>query len=37
MDNVLIVEDLEATNAFLIELILELQSETTVDGPLVGS
>src|SRR5215470_7205098 len=35
MDNVLIVvEDLEATKAFFIE--LGLEGETTVEGPLVG-
>src|SRR5438552_18941070 len=38
MDNVLIVvEDLEAVKAFFIELGLELEGETTVEGPLVGS
>ena len=38
MDNVLIVvDDLEATKAFFIELGLELEGETTVEGPLVGS
>src|SRR3954462_3378427 len=37
MDNVLIVvEDLEATKAFFIELGLRLEGETTVDGPLIG-
>lgn len=37
MDNVLIVvEDLEAVKAFFIELGLELEGETTVEGPLVG-
>jgi catechol 2,3-dioxygenase-like lactoylglutathione lyase family enzyme len=37
MDNVLIVvDDLEATKAFFIELGLELEGETTVEGPLVG-
>jgi catechol 2,3-dioxygenase-like lactoylglutathione lyase family enzyme len=37
MDNVLIVvDDLEAVKAFLIELGLTLEGETTVDGPLVG-
>src|SRR5579871_2216149 len=37
MDNVLIVvDDLEAAKAFFIELGLELEGETTVDGPLVG-
>jgi catechol 2,3-dioxygenase-like lactoylglutathione lyase family enzyme len=38
MDNVLIVvDDLEATKAFFIELGLELEGETIVEGPLVGS
>ena len=38
MDNVLIVvDDLEATKAFFIELGLKLEGETTVEGPLVGS
>ena len=38
MDNVLIVvEDLEAVKAFFIELGLELEGETTVEGPMVGS
>lgn len=37
MDNVLIVvDDLEATKAFFIELGLRLEGETTVEGPLVG-
>jgi catechol 2,3-dioxygenase-like lactoylglutathione lyase family enzyme len=37
LDNVLIVvEDLEAVKAFFIELGLELEGETTVEGPLVG-
>ena len=37
MDNVLIVvDDLEATKAFFIELGLKLEGETTVEGPLVG-
>src|SRR4051794_22801972 len=37
MDNVLIVvEDLQATKAFFIELGLTLEGETTVEGPLVG-
>ena len=37
MDNVLIVvEDLEATKAFFLELGLRLEGETTVEGPLVG-
>lgn len=38
MDNVLIVvDDLEATKAFFIELGLELEGEATVEGPAVGS
>jgi catechol 2,3-dioxygenase-like lactoylglutathione lyase family enzyme len=38
MDNVLIVvDDLEAAKAFFIELGLELERETTVEGPLVGA
>src|SRR6478609_2337219 len=38
MDNVLIVvDDLEAVKAFFIELGLELEGETTVEGPIVGS
>lgn len=38
MDNVLIVvDDLEAAKAFFIELGLELEGETTVEGPEVGS
>lgn len=38
MDNVLIVvEDLEATKAFFIELGLGLEGETTVEGPAVDS
>jgi catechol 2,3-dioxygenase-like lactoylglutathione lyase family enzyme len=38
MDNVLIVvDDLEATKAFFIELGLKLEGETTVEGPLIGS
>src|SRR3954469_20130295 len=38
MDNVLIVvDDLEATKAFFIELGLELEGETVVEGPSVGS
>ena len=38
MDNVLIVvDDLEATKAFFIELGLKLEGETTVEGPLVGN
>ena len=37
MDNVLIVvEDLEAVKRFFLELGLELEGETTVEGPLVG-
>src|SRR4051812_37135978 len=37
MDNVLIVvDDLEATKAFFIELGLRLEGQTTVGGPLVG-
>jgi len=37
MDNVLIVvDDLEATKAFFIELGLRLEGETTVEGPMVG-
>ncbi|HET7462175.1 MAG TPA: VOC family protein [Longimicrobium sp.] len=37
MDNVLIVvDDLEATKAFFIELGLRLEGESTVEGPLVG-
>jgi catechol 2,3-dioxygenase-like lactoylglutathione lyase family enzyme len=37
MDNVLIVvEDLEAVKAFFLELGLELEGETTVEGPLVA-
>src|SRR5262245_9408532 len=37
MDNVLIVvDDLEAVKAFFIALGLELEGETTVQGPLVG-
>src|SRR5918996_5723123 len=36
MDNVLIVvDDLEATKAFFIELGMELEGETTVEGPSV--
>ncbi len=36
MDNVLIVvEDLEAAKAFFVELGMELQGETTVEGPWV--
>jgi len=38
MDNVLIVvDDLEATKAFFLELGLALEGETTVEGPSVGS
>src|SRR3954470_10038955 len=38
MDNVLIVvDDLEAVKAFFVELGLELEGETTVEGPSVGS
>lgn len=38
MDNVLIVvDDLEAVKAFFIELGLELEGESTVEGPSVGS
>jgi catechol 2,3-dioxygenase-like lactoylglutathione lyase family enzyme len=38
MDNVLIVvEDLEAAKAFFAELGMELEGETTVDGPWVDS
>src|SRR5437660_1879975 len=37
MDNVLIVvDDLEATKAFFLELGLKLEGESTVEGPLVG-
>jgi catechol 2,3-dioxygenase-like lactoylglutathione lyase family enzyme len=37
MDNVLIVvDDLEATKAFFIDLGLTLEGETTVEGPLIG-
>ena len=37
MDNVLlVVDDLEAAKAFFIELGLELEGETTVEGPLIG-
>jgi catechol 2,3-dioxygenase-like lactoylglutathione lyase family enzyme len=37
LDNVLIVvDDLEATKAFFIELGLKLEGETTVEGPMVG-
>lgn len=38
MDNVLIVvDDLEAMKSFFIELGLELEGQTVVEGPLVGS
>jgi catechol 2,3-dioxygenase-like lactoylglutathione lyase family enzyme len=38
MDNVLIVvDDLEAAKAFFIELGMELEGETTVEGPLIGN
>jgi catechol 2,3-dioxygenase-like lactoylglutathione lyase family enzyme len=38
MDNVLIVvEDLEAAKAFFVELGMELEGETTVEGPAVGA
>ncbi|HKY49496.1 MAG TPA: VOC family protein [Acidimicrobiia bacterium] len=37
MDNVLIVvDDLEAAKAFFAELGMELEGETTVEGPVVG-
>ena len=37
MDNVLIVvDDLEAAKAFFVELGMELEGETTVEGPSVG-
>ena len=37
MDNVLIVvHDLEAAKAFFAELGMELEGETTVEGPWVG-
>ena len=37
MDNVLlVVDDLEATKAFFIELGLKLEGEATVEGPSVG-
>lgn len=37
MDNVLIVvEDIEAAKAFFVELGMELDAETTVEGPWVG-
>ncbi|MDB5345927.1 MAG: glyoxalase [Schlesneria sp.] len=38
MDNVLIVvENIEAAKAFFVELGMELEGETTVEGPWVGS
>src|SRR3954462_2051314 len=38
MDNVLIVvEDLEAAKAFFVELGMELEGETQVEGPAVAS
>src|SRR6187431_1650598 len=38
MDNVLIVvEDIEAAKAFFAELGMELEGETTVEGPFVDS
>src|SRR6266704_2077006 len=38
MDNVLIVvDDLEAAKSFFIELGLELEGETQIEGPTVGS
>lgn len=38
MDNVLlVVDDLEATKAFFIELGLKLEGETIVEGPAVGA
>src|SRR5436305_85173 len=38
MDNVLIVvEDLEAAKAFFVELGMELEGETTLEGPFVDS
>ena len=38
MDNVLIVvDDLEAVKAFFVELGLELEGQTTVEGPAVGN
>jgi catechol 2,3-dioxygenase-like lactoylglutathione lyase family enzyme len=37
MDNVLlVVDDIEAVKAFFTELGMELEGETTVEGPLVG-
>ena len=38
MDNILIVvDDLEAVKAFFVELGLQLEGQTTVEGPAVGS
>jgi catechol 2,3-dioxygenase-like lactoylglutathione lyase family enzyme len=38
MDNILIVvDDLEAVKAFFVELGLELEGQTTVEGPAIGS
>jgi catechol 2,3-dioxygenase-like lactoylglutathione lyase family enzyme len=38
MDNILIVvDDLEAVKAFFVELGLELEGQTTVEGPSIGS
>lgn len=38
MDNILIVvEDLEAAKAFFVELGMQMEGETTVEGPWVGS
>ena len=38
MDNVLIVvDDLEITKAFFVELGLKLEGQTTVEGPSVGN
>ncbi|OAK61374.1 glyoxalase [Variovorax paradoxus] len=38
MDNILIVvDDLEAVKAFFVELGLEFEGQTTVEGPAVGS
>ena len=37
MDNVLIVvDDLEAAKAFVVELVMQLEGETTVEGPWAG-
>jgi catechol 2,3-dioxygenase-like lactoylglutathione lyase family enzyme len=37
MDNVLlVVDDLEAVKAFFLELGLELEGESTVEGPMIG-